>query len=251
MDSPEELFDFGQSLILEISNMLDGSFKENLEIAHSMSLVAVCSIRVRKTSGTSETFHVLSRSVGGKTKETLPYFTSTFEQLVNGETFDVSLGFVACSEDQITLQPEGCFNCNAEEFCTQQSHEAPAEEFDFPSPSVLSTVEFFSGEWLPILADFAQSFGFEYMYDEAPFILDQVYDSWSDVPKELAPTLDSYFFDLKTNEMKKNPELCLKEECEDDADRAGLCFMHENLCRESDCIFDKEEGAYCYMHARY
>jgi hypothetical protein len=44
----------------------------------------------------------------------------------------------------------------------------------------------YTGLWSPVLADFALSFGTEYMYEEVPFILNQIFHTWTDLPEELS-----------------------------------------------------------------
>ena len=120
--------------------------------------------------------------------------------------------------------------------------------FDDSSGEVVDIMEMFTSMWTPILADFAQSFGTEYMYDEVAYIVNQVYDSWDDIPRELESSYEVYKVH-QNGELKKDSKLCSKDDCSDSADLGGLCYSHEDLCREHDCFDYKSTGAYCDFHS--
>jgi hypothetical protein len=140
-------------------------------------------------------------------------------------------------------------NCTAEEFCSQQSAEVDEEDWNggIFSQVVIQIMELFTSKWSLILADFTKSFGVEFMYDEVPYILNQVYDSWDEIPVEL----ESSHTDFNVNRngiLSKDPDLCSKDECTDSADREGLCYSHEDICRVHDCFDYKDQGRYCNSH---
>ena len=72
------------------------------------------------------------------------------------------------------------------EYCSKQKDELLAEDFQFLPNDVMQAMNRYTGLWSPVLADFALSFGTEYMYEEVPFILDQVFHTWTDLPEELS-----------------------------------------------------------------
>lgn len=278
MENAEELFQYGQGLIVEMSNALDGSYEERLSRAVSISNVEVCAIRVHPHSESIKTFHVLSEcfkyidnkedpdspsevparsyqkagnSFGIENKKEklkkFPFFTLAYEHKFNDQLFDVSLSFTSKDYSFMT-QPVGCFNCPDEDFCSQHSAEEDEWNVEGSGEEIVEIMEMFTAMWTPILVDFTQSFGAEFMYDEVAYILNQVYDSWDDIPRELESSYEEYAIN-RIGELKKDPDLCSKDECSDSADHGGLCYMHEDLCRVNDCFDDKEYGAYCDFHS--
>ena len=248
MESPQELFMHGQRISTQLSIELDDSYLERVDMAYAISCISNCSLRVRKVSESDETFHVISRFYDSNQSKQLPYFSVTFERQLEGEQFDVSLGFVVQSHDFVSFQAEGCFECGDEEFCSQQPFEKSEDDFNFLAPILLETITRYCDLWSPIIADFASSYGVEYMYENVPYILDQVFDSWSDIPNELESTYTDFEFNSATNMLEKNPHLCSKDECSADADSFGLCYMHEDTCRMHDCFDYKSDGLFCYLH---
>jgi hypothetical protein len=248
MESPEELFNCGQYISDQLVNELDGTFLERVEMAHAISCISSCSLRIRKTSVSDETFHVINKFFGMKESQFLPFFSVTHEQEVDDEQLDVSIGFTVHNNYFVMYEIEGCFDCGDEEFCSKQPDEVQEENFEYLDPVLLSVIERFSELWSPVLADFANSFGIEYMYENVAFILDQVFDCWRDVPSELEKTYEDYHFDASTNSIRKNKDLCIKDECSDLSNSSGLCYSHEDYCRVRDCFSYKDSGAYCYSH---
>jgi hypothetical protein len=278
LEDAEELFQYGQGLITEMSIGLDGDYRERLSRAIAISKVEICAIRVRPHSESNQTFHILSEcfiyvdgkedpdspsevptrsyqkagnSFGIENKKAklrrFPFFTIAYEHLLNNQQFDVSLGFTSKDYSFMT-QPVGCFNCSDEEFCSQQPAEEEEWNVEDSGGEVVEIMEMFTSMWTPILADFAQSFGIEYMYDEVAYIVNQVYDSWDDIPRELESSYEEFRIN-QNGELKKDSNLCSKDECSDSADHGGLCYSHEDLCRVPDCFDDKERGAYCDFHS--
>ena len=278
MEDAEELFQYGQSLITEMSIGLDGDYRERLSRAIAISNVEICAIRVRPHSESNETFHILSEcfiyvdgkqdpdspsevptrpyqkagnSFGIENKKAklrrFPFFTIAYEHILNNQQFDVSLSFTSKDYSFMT-QPVGCFNCSDEEFCSQQPAEEEEWNVEDSGEEVVEIMEMFTSMWTPILADFARSFGIEYMYDEVAYIVNQVYDSWDDIPRELESSYEEFRIN-QNGELKKDSNLCSKDECSDSADHGGLCYSHEDLCRVPDCFDDKERGAYCDFHS--
>jgi hypothetical protein len=278
LEDAEELFEYGQDLTTEMTIGLHGDYRTRLSRAIAISNVEVCAIRVRPHSENNETFHILSECfiyVHGKEDPDLPsevptrsyqkagnkfgtenkkaklrkfpFFTIAYEHLLNDQKFDVSLSFTSKDYSFMT-QPVGCFNCSDEKFCSQQTSEEEEWNFDDSSGEVVDIMEMFTSMWTPILADFAQSFGTEYMYDEVAYIVNQVYDSWDDIPRELESSYEDYKVH-QNGELKKDSKLCSKDDCSDSADRGGLCYSHEDLCRAHDCFDYKSTGAYCDFHS--
>jgi hypothetical protein len=258
MEEPVELAHYAQGITLEMDALLDAPFDEKLLIALEISRIPICSIRVRRTTPTVENYHAVMKFFEfHPTKQPsrenpptqLPFFTVTFAEQVQDEMFDVTLGFCPWTASFLSYQPEACYECEDEEFCSQQVAELDLEKFGFNFHSMETVFNVFTGKWTPVLADFAYSFGVENMYEVTPFVLDQVSDSWSEISKELIPNFESYEYDRSTGRIKKDSDLCLKEECDDYADSRGLCTYHEDSCRVPDCWNDRDEGAYCYSHA--
>jgi hypothetical protein len=249
MDSPEELFTCGQYISGLLANELDDSYRERVDMAHAIACISNCSLRIRKTSVSDETFHVFNKFYGGKDSQLLPFFSITFEQNNNGEQFDVSLGFTVQNQFFVSYQSENCSNCGDQEFCTQQSNERPDEDFNYLEPELMDLIARFSELWAPVLADFTSSFGIEYMYENVGYILDQVFDSWSDIPNELESTYVDFEFNSATNSLVKKSDLCSKDECSSYVDSDGLCYLHEDFCRIHECFSYKDDGPYCYSHA--
>ena len=279
MESAEELFQFGQGLIVEMTSVLDGDYMERVERAVFMSNFEVCSIRVHSDEVRSETFHILSEcfkyvefdrssnsapvvpsrsiqkfgnhqdSLGDNLNlERFPFFTLTYAPTYNNQLFHVSLGFTS-KDYSIMTQPINCINCTGEEFCSQQPAEVDEEDWNGGkfSQEVIQIMELFTSKWSLILADFTKSFGIEFMYEEVPYILNQVYDSWDEIPEQLESSHTE--FNVNRNGlMSKDPDLCSKDECTDSSDRGGLCYSHEDICRIHDCFDSKDEGAYCNFH---
>jgi len=279
LKSAEELFQFGQGLIIEMSSVLDGEYMERVERAVSMTNFEVCSIRVHSDEAGGETFHILSEcfkyvefdrnsnldlvvpsrsiqkfgnyqdSLSDELKlERFPFFTLTYTPTYNNQLFHVSLGFTS-KDYSIMTQPINCLNCTEEDFCSQQPAELDENDWNVTefNQEAFQIMETFTSKWSLILADFTKSFGVEFMYDEVPYILNQVYDSWDEIPAEL----ESSHTDFKMNQngiLSKDRNLCSKDECTDSADRGGLCYSHEDLCRAHDCFDYKDEGAYCNFH---
>ena len=185
MDSPELLFNYGQMLMNDMTNALEDTHDDIRRIAKSISKISTCSLRVRDVSSHSNTFHVVSRFMNPVSRTSFPYFSTTFEEKLGKTKYDVSLGFLVHNENFVSFQAEGCFNCADEEYCSKQQDEKTEEDFSFIDGDVMEAITHFAGLWAPILADFAHSFGSEYMYDSVGFILDQVFDSWSELPDEL------------------------------------------------------------------
>lgn len=279
LEDAEELFEIAQGLIVDVSNALDGNFQQRLSRAISMSNVEVCAIRVHADSTSNQTFHVLSECFkfvedkqnpgapsevptrsyqkagnlfGSESKTTKlrrhAFFTMTYEHTFNNQHFHVSLSFTS-KDYAFMTQPVGCFNCSDENFCSQQPAEQSEWNSEDPSEEIVEIMEIFTSMWTPVLAEFSQSFGIEFMYDEVAYILNQVYDSWDDIPRELEPSYEEYRVNQK-GELKKDSNLCSKDECTDSADYGGLCFLHEDLCRVTDCFDVKERGAYCEYHSQ-
>jgi len=185
MKSAGELFNFGQQIVNDMfSDLADFTDDEN-KIADKIGSISVCSLRVRDVSSHSKTFHVLTRFENPIQKASYPYFTLTFEEKMGNTKFDVGIGFVVHNQNFVSYQPVGCYDCADEEYCSKQKDELLEEEFQFLPGDVLQAMNTFTSLWSPVLADFAFSFGTEYMYEEVPFILDQVFDSWTDIHEEL------------------------------------------------------------------
>lgn len=279
LKSAEELFQYGQGIMIEMTNVLDGDYMERVERAALISNFEVCSVRVHSLGDSNKTFHALSecftyvdlrknpnsdfvvpaRSIQkfGNYQDSLhddlrlqrfPFFTLTYTPTINNETFQVSLGF-ASKEYSIMTQPINCLDCLGEDFCSQQLAEVHEEDWvdgDFRQNAV-QIMEIFTSKWTSVLADFTQSFGTDFMYDEVPYILDQVYDSWDEIPTELESRYTDFNLD-RNGVLSKDRSLCSKDECTDTADRGGLCYTHEDICRVHDCLDYKDGGAYCDFH---
>ena len=186
MKSAGELANFRQQIINLMSDELDDLIDGNSRIAHEIGSISVCSLRVRDVSSHSKTFHIVSRFENPVNASSYPYFTITFEERMGNTKFDVGLGFVFHNKKFFGFRPVDCRDCADEEYCSKQSDESLEEEFEFLPNDVLQAMKRFTGLWSPVLADFALSFGTEYMYEEVPFILNQVFHSWTDLPEELS-----------------------------------------------------------------
>lgn len=186
MKSAGELANFRQQIINLMSDELDDLIDGNSRIAHEIGSISVCSLRVRDVSSHSKTFHIVSRFENPVNSSSYPYFTITFEERMGNTKFDVGLGFVFHNKKFFGFRPVDCRDCADEEYCSKQVDESHEEEFQFLPNDVLQAMERFTGLWSPILGDFALSFGTEYMYEEVPFILSQVFHSWTDLPEELS-----------------------------------------------------------------
>ena len=186
MKSAGELANFRQQIINLMSDELDDLIDGNSRIAHEIGSISVCSLRVRDVSSHSKTFHIVSRFENPFNASSYPYFTITFEERMGNTKFDVGLGFVFHNKKFFGFRPVDCRDCADEEYCSKQVDESHEEEFQFLPNDVLQAMERFTGLWSPILGDFALSFGTEYMYEEVPFILSQVFHSWTDLPEELS-----------------------------------------------------------------
>jgi len=279
LKSPEELFQFGQGLIIDMTNVLDGDYKERVERAVSMSNFEICSVRVHAIAKSNATFHAVSEcfkyvdinkkpnaifvqpsrtiqkfgdfqdSLSDNLKlERFPFFTLTCAPILNEQLFHVSLGFTS-KKYSVMTQPINCLDCSEDDFCSSQPSEEDLEDWNAEqiSDDVLQIMELFTSKWSLALADFSKTFGIEYMFDEVPYILNQVYDSWDEIPAEL----ESSYTDFKLNRngiLSKDPNLCSKDECTDSVDHGGLCYSHEDICRVHDCFDYKDEGAYCNFH---
>jgi hypothetical protein len=279
LETAEQLFEHAQGITMRMSQILDADYLEKVERAIWISEFRVCSIRVRKSDSDEATFHVISECLRtvkpefastelaydssvesgsiqsfGKPAEEIddddiverhPFHVVTFEHLIGGSTFDISIGFIPLEYD-LMLQPKGCFECSSEEFCSHQIAEKDWEDFNF-GDDIGQIIEMFTSFWAPVLADFSNSFGVEFMYDEVPYILNQVYDSWDEIPGELEATYSDFHID-KNGDIFKDPSLCSKNECTDSVYEGGLCYTHEDLCRVSDCFDYRINGPYCDDH---
>jgi len=186
MKSAGELANFRQQILNLMSDELDDQIDGNSRLAREISSISVCSLRVRDVSSHSKTFHAVSRFENPVNASPYPYFTITFEERLGNTKFDVGLGFVFQNKKFLGFRPVGCHGCADEEYCSKQKDELLEEDFQFLSNDVMQAMNRYTGLWSPVLADFALSFGTEYMYEEVPFILDQVFHTWTDLPEELS-----------------------------------------------------------------
>lgn len=245
----QELFGYGQGVTALMVEELNFSYEERLNFAFAMSRVTMCSVRIRKSTQPTTCYHVINHVLEFPSKNRVPFFTVTFEEVFGDDVFDVSLGFCKWESSLALYQAEGCFDCGDEEFCSQQTAEADRESFNFYHPQMEIVINSFARYWSPLLAELAGSFDVETMYESTGFILDQVYDSWSDISEELESTIRLFTFNERSGLLVKDPEYCSKDGCEDLAYERGLCTSHEDLCVISDCFDYKDEGRFCYSHA--
>lgn len=264
MNQPEELSYSAQNILIELSNALDDTYQERVAKAIAISRVQVCSIRIHPLNSDNETFHVVSECYGlinknlASTIEQLgytiqyesiispvsvqkiidpadlsdkkmkyvkmPLFTSSYEVQASDQLFLVSLGF-SLPNSLIVKQPRGCFQCGEEEFCSKLENEVYEEGQGILWGVIPEIAELFTSFWSPVLADFAASFGVKYLYDSVPYLLDQLYDSWEELPGELEPTYMEHILQYD-GKLVKNSDLCLNEECGEPADYGRFCFMH-------------------------
>jgi hypothetical protein len=248
MEDMEDLFVEGQAIIETMTATLDGSYRDRLTIAFSMSRLKVCSLRVRRSAPQVECYHAISHVMELPSNEKSPFFTVTFEEHIGEQVFDISLGFCDWGESRAMFQVEGCYDCGNEEFCTKQPAEVDLSNFSFYYDDMEEVVNSYVRLWAPVLADFAASFGEDTMYELTGYILDQVFDGWSDIPDELESTIRLFTFNERIERLIKDPDYCSKDECEDSVYERGLCLSHEDFCAITDCFDYKDEGAFCFTH---
>jgi len=242
-----DLIPDAEVIVDQMESILDASeYIEKVKNAYLVSCISVCGIRIKETSPGSETFHIVSQYFGETLR--LPFFTVTFEAEDSEKHYVIALSFVAKGQIYVGFQADECSDCDDEEFCTQQIAEGPEENFSFIGEDVLRAIYFYTDQWSGHLAELASSIGLDGIRENLVLVLDQVYDTWDEIPENLESTYTLYEMNTQTGEIYKSPEYCMKDECDDSRDSGIHCYSHEDLCAVHDCFEYKEDGKYCYPH---
>lgn len=255
MQDPDELIAASQVISGQMESLLDGNYIGRVRNAYFASAISICSIRIRRSAPIVEQLHIVSRYVGtgkkidlGPDVPQMPFFTITFEEVYAEQTFDISLGFIVKDQPYVSLQPTECTGCIDEEFCSQQEAERSQEDFDYLDTEIMNAMNFYSGEWSNYLAEFVGQFGFDTLWLNNLLVINLVYDTWDEIPRNLEPGYEMYDYNPNSDAMVKNSNYCRKEECDSSADSGIHCWSHEDLCAVPDCFDYKDEGNYCWSH---
>jgi hypothetical protein len=257
MQDPEELFSAALNIANQMEINLDGDFTERVRLAYFATGVSVCSIRIRQTAPKTEHLHIVSEyfawdgegePVASNTR--LPFYTATYERSYNGNMYDIAFGFVIKDRGYIAFQHKWCDDCADEEFCSKQTSERPQEDFNYLDSELLDATNLYTEEWADYLAEYVGDLGFESLSLNELILINQVYDTWDEIPANLESAYEMYEYDPETDKMVKDPKYCRKQDCDSDWDSdSGIhCWRHEDLCADPGCEDDKEDGPYCNYH---
>ena len=255
MKNTWDLVSDAQMIADQMDSILHDDFIGRVKNAYFVSAISVCSIRWRKLGSDNEVFHVINRYLswdgkGNPDPSTLsmPFFTVTFESEEFTDAYDISIGFVVKDRPHASLQAADCEGCSEEEFCTQQRAEVPAGNFNYIDQAVMNAIDFYSEQWTGYLSELANSIGLDGIKEDLIPVLDNVYDTWDEIPEQLESSYELYRMDPNSGEMIKDPDYCRKDECVSDADSGIHCWQHEDLCAVHDCFSWKDDGRFCFSH---
>jgi hypothetical protein len=252
-----DLVPAAHDIAYDLESYLHGDFTKKVKNACQVSGISVCGIRIRKTSPESEHFHFVTKCFGvdveGGTYAQLPrlsFFSVTYEVENSGNTYDISLSFVLKDRAYVSFGIEECENCKNEEFCSQQDGEGGIENFSLLPQEIIDATYFYADRWSGYLAELAVSIGLVGFRQHIDFVVEQVYNTWDQLPEKLASSYSLYKLNAYTGDLRKDSQYCRKDECEETADSGFHCYSHEELCAVHDCFDDKEMGRYCYSHEK-